>query len=272
MTGKHRGRRSGRGTLRLASTAALAGLLVNGCDRKVEHQGPELLGPYQLATAIEVAPPAPSKAIAPPLAASRPALSPAAMRLVAVSPPRPAPVPAPAPAMAPRAVAPAGPPTELVAAIAPQDIAIAAPPTGVAEPMAEQAPELVIPAPAPSLTAAGARAAVSDLVYIPQITDSARAAYIAQVDLAPSEQRLAVRSRGETLGAVAFQVEDGMVSVHIGQVLDLFEGKMDQARFAALRGSPAAGTFVSLERLQAAGIPITYNPAYDELVLDPERG
>jgi hypothetical protein len=104
-------------------------------------------------------------------------------------------------------------------------------------------------------------------VYIPQISDSVRAAYIAQVDGARPGQRMAVRSGGERLGDVQFQVADGTVSVNIGQVLDLFQGRIDAAKFAALRGSQAAGEFVSLERLRSAGIPIEYNAAYDELTL-----
>lgn len=108
--------------------------------------------------------------------------------------------------------------------------------------------------------------------YVSQISDNVRAAYITQVDVSGSDQRLAVRSGGRVLGAVQFQVNDGMVSVNIGQVLDLFEGRIDSARFAELRESQAALEFVSLDQLRSAGVPLDYNAAYDELTLDSNRG
>ena len=82
---------------------------------------------------------------------------------------------------------------------------------------------------------------------------------------------MAVRAGDQVLGQVEFQVADGQVSVRIGQVLDLFEGRMEGAEFASLRASSAAREFVSLDRLQAAGIPLDYNAAYDELTLDTGR-
>lgn len=109
-------------------------------------------------------------------------------------------------------------------------------------------------------------------VYIPQISDSARTAYIAQVTSGAAVQQLAVRVGDEIIGTVRFQIAEGHVSVHIGQVLDLFEGRMDSARFAALRRSPAAREFVPLETVRGAGIPLRYDPAYDELVLAATSG
>lgn len=120
--------------------------------------------------------------------------------------------------------------------------------------------------------ASAATAQDTSQAYISQISDEVRAAYIAQVDGASSASRLAVRSGDTVLGAVEFQVADGAVSVRIGQILDLFESGMEQARFAELRQSEASQQFVSLERIQAAGIPLEYNAAYDELTLDRVRG
>jgi hypothetical protein len=82
---------------------------------------------------------------------------------------------------------------------------------------------------------------------------------------------MAVRAGDQVLGQVEFQVANGQVSVRIGQVLDLFEGQMNSAEFARLQASGAALEFVSLDRLQDAGIPIDYNAAYDELTLDTGR-
>ena len=107
--------------------------------------------------------------------------------------------------------------------------------------------------------------------YISQISDSSRAAYIAQVDLADTPPRLALRSGAEILGEVEFRAVGGDLSVHIGQVLDLFESKMELANFARLRKSPAASEFVSLAQLRRAGLHIEYSAAYDELIAVSNR-
>lgn len=139
----------------------------------------------------------------------------------------------------------------------------------------EKPAPLVPVAPAPAGSEPAAEPVIgqgpSELAYIPQISNSARAAYIAQVDAAAPGQRMAVRSGEQILGQVEFQVADGEVSVRVGQVLDLFKGRMDGAEFAHLQASSAALEFVSLDRLQAAGIPLDYNAAYDELTLDTGR-
>lgn len=267
MIGRIRGRATGARTLRLVSTVAFAGVLTNGCDRVEAPAGRDLRGPIQLATAVTIDLPEARKPVAGLPAAGDAFRAPREVRAqVAVNLAALDGVSSAAEAILPS-------PTELVVAastppFAPASATPAALP--VLEPEVTPEAKLVIPAPAPALTAAGSDRA--DLAYIPQISDSVRAAYIAQVDVAPAEQRLAMRSGDQVLGTVAFQVARGKVAVHIGQVLDLFEGQLDEARFASLRGSPAAETFVSLEQLQAAGIAITYNAAYDELVLDTDRG
>ena len=78
---------------------------------------------------------------------------------------------------------------------------------------------------------------------------------------------MAVRQGRDVLGQVEFQVSGSGIGVHIGQVLDLFRDRMDSTQFAALRNSQAAQTFVSLETVRDAGVPLEYDPVYDELVL-----
>lgn len=112
----------------------------------------------------------------------------------------------------------------------------------------------------------------SESAYVPQISDGARAAYIAQLDVDSDRGRMALRVDGEVLGKVDFQVADGRVSVRIGQVLDLFRRRFDQTEFARLRASQAADQFVSLERVRAAGVPLAYDAVYDELVIERTRG
>jgi hypothetical protein len=265
----------------LCSSAALATLLVAGCERDAEHdtRGDRNRAqlPYQLAVALPVAVPAPPlPKIGVAEGAPRP---PAVAALVAPKavPSMPAPTIAPPLAfvieIAPPAAAPALPPPVEMAVEAPSALTAVSPTPEAAPAIAKATIELA-PAVAdaePVLTVA-ANPFEDRLVYIPQISQSVRAAYIAQVDAAAPGQRLAVRAGDTVLGTVQFQVADGVVSVNVGQVLDLFEGRFDSARFAELRGSHAAQSFVSLDQLQGAGIPLEYNAAYDELTLAAQRG
>ena len=264
----------------LAASAAIATLLVGACERDAEHDARSQRNraqlPYQLALALPeavTAPPAPVPASA--------KVEP--RRTIAPAPAAPKAVPAmPAPAIA----APVAFVLDLPPPSAPASLPslVEVPDDAPAFVVALPAPE---PAPAIADTAAELAPAIADAepqfaatvrpvgdheVYIPQISQAVRAAYIAQVDPGGPEQRLAVRSGDTVLGSVQFQVTDGVVSVNIGQVLDLFEGQFDAARFAELRGSQAAQTFVSLDQLQGAGIPLEYNAAYDELTLAAKRG
>lgn len=255
-------------TLRAASTIALAGVLATGCDSQAPRDRDQWHAPYQLASAVVVAPPAKQRAVvAHRVRAPAPAL---AVKLAAppASSTEPRPVLVHAAATAPEA------PSLALVAEAP------AMPTGRMvlpdpEPAPEAPPQLAVSVPALADSALGAEPITgqgpSDLAYVPQIGASDRAAYIAQVDAAAPGQRMAVRAGDQVLGQVEFQVADGAVSVRIGQVLDLFEGRMDAAEFARLRASSGALEFVSLDRLQAAGIPLDYNAAYDELTLDTDR-
>ena len=249
-------------TLRAASTLALAGVLATGCDSQASRDRAELQVSYELATAVVVAP-----ATKPPVVAARrvpaSAARPAARLAISTGP-----VPIDA------TVAPIALPSPGLMAETP-----ATPIGHIAVPALELAPEapveLAAVVPEHVASAPGAEPVTgqgpSDLAYIPQISDSARVAYIAQVDAAAPGQRMAVRAGDQVLGQVEFQVANGEVSVRIGQVLDLFEGRMDGAEFAQLQASSAALEFVSLDRLQAAGIPLDYNAAYDELTLDTGR-
>jgi hypothetical protein len=267
MTWQSDGKAARARRIGLAWSAVLASLLVTACERGAEHderaERNRAQLPYQLAISLaETTPPSePARFEA---VSTRPERIPDA-RLVA-----PRAVPSmPAPTMTqPLAFVldippPAAPATS--ALVAPDE----APPASTTVLSAPEA-SLAIDA-APQLAAA-AHPIEDRGVYIPQITESARAAYIAQVDAAAPGQRLAVRAGDQVLGSIQFQVADGVVSVDIGQVLDLFEGRFDSARFAALRGSQSAQSFVSLKRLQAAGIPLEYNAAYDELTLSARRG
>lgn len=75
------------------------------------------------------------------------------------------------------------------------------------------------------------------------------------------------------MGTVAFQVtSDRSISVHLGQVLDLFENRFEDARFAQLRNATSASKFVDISRIADAGISIRYDAVYDELVISDQAG
>lgn len=108
-------------------------------------------------------------------------------------------------------------------------------------------------------------------VQVEQIGRAASLAYIDQV-APPSRiqrvERMAVRMGGEEIGAVRFQVNPNRsISVHLGQVLDLFEDRFDPAKFAELRNAAAGHGFVTLDQLGQAGIAMRYDPVYDEMVI-----
>lgn len=114
--------------------------------------------------------------------------------------------------------------------------------------------------------AAPAIAALDPRVEIEQIAPFSRQIYMVQV-AGEGAVLMAVRSGNEVIGQVQFQVSAAGIGVHIGQVLDLFRDRMDGTQFARLRGSQAAQTFVSLDKVRSAGVPLDYDPVYDELVL-----
>lgn len=109
-------------------------------------------------------------------------------------------------------------------------------------------------------------------VDMAQVAAVARDVHVAQLAQEQAAARLAVRQGDRVLGEVGFQVSDGRIAVHVGQVLDLFEDRMEDARFAALRGSQAAQQFVALETIRQAGVPLRYDAVYDELVLGDAPG
>lgn len=142
----------------------------------------------------------------------------------------------------------------------------AAPSPKPAEPIIVVRAEPPVAPPAPDPPALDRR------VDVAQIAPAPRDAYVAQLTREHGATRLAVRQGDRVIGAVGFQVSDGRVAVHIGQVLDLFQDRMEDARFAALRGSEAAQQFVALETIRQAGVPLRYDAVYDELVLGDVQG
>lgn len=109
-------------------------------------------------------------------------------------------------------------------------------------------------------------------VDMAQIATNGRTAYMAQLSSELSQSRLAVRQGINIIGEIQFDMIEGRMAVNVGQVLELFEPHLGQMLYADLRNSRSAGEFVTLERLAANGISLTYDAVYDELVLSPDAG
>ena len=147
---------------------------------------------------------------------------------------RPRPVGATAPVLADRAAAPA---QMAVAGTAPA----AAPAARIAA-----AAAAVTPQPVPG---AGAAPSPAQRLGVPNFDTKAQ---------------LVTRIDGKTAGTVDFRQTPGGLQVRIGSVVDVLADRYDTAGLARIRASSAADTYVSLAQLQGQGIPISYDPVYDE--------
>lgn len=78
------------------------------------------------------------------------------------------------------------------------------------------------------------------------------------------KSQLITRVDGKTAGAVDFQQTPAGLTVRLGSIVDVLADRYDAAQLARIRGSAAGNAYVSLVALQAQGIPISYDPVYDE--------
>jgi hypothetical protein len=79
---------------------------------------------------------------------------------------------------------------------------------------------------------------------------------------------LAVEINGTNLGRAPVLVgNDDHLAIKLGDILDLLAPAMDRATYERLRSSKGADTFISFERIQAAGIAIRYDTVRDRLIL-----
>jgi hypothetical protein len=209
-----------------------------------------------LAPAPAPAPSAP-QAIAAPALAVPPTIPPASTPLQAVpaglgdpvsaAPPPARTAAATLPARAPIAAASAAP-SGVVRSIdapatapAPAPRAVAAPSAPVPAPPAAA---VVVPKPKPALTAPASAAA---------------SPY--EVDVSA---RLLTRVDGKTAGTVDFQQTPSGLKVRLGSIVEVLADRFDPAQIARIRCSAAGNTYLSLTDLQAQGVPISYDPVYDE--------
>jgi hypothetical protein len=78
---------------------------------------------------------------------------------------------------------------------------------------------------------------------------------------------LDARINGVVTGSVEFRQLDGTIAIRLGSVVDMLRDRFSPAELARLRGGRSIDAYIPLTQLQAAGIPITYDPAYDEVAL-----
>ena len=79
-----------------------------------------------------------------------------------------------------------------------------------------------------------------------------------------SKLQLVTRIDGKTAGAVDFQQTPGGLKVRLGSIAEVLADRYDPAQIARIRGSAAGNAYLSLAELQAQGVPISYDPVYDE--------
>jgi hypothetical protein len=78
------------------------------------------------------------------------------------------------------------------------------------------------------------------------------------------KSQLVTRVDGKTAGAVEFQQTAAGLSVRLGSIVEVLSDRYDPAEIARIRTSEASNVYLSLADLQAQGIPISYDPVYDE--------
>lgn len=78
------------------------------------------------------------------------------------------------------------------------------------------------------------------------------------------KSQLTTRIDGKTAGKVDFQQTSSGLLVRLGSIVDLLGDRYDAAQIARIRSSSASDVYLPLSQLQAQGIPISYDPVYDE--------
>jgi Meckel syndrome type 1 protein len=211
--------------------------------------------PRAMAPATNIAPSGTSDRIAAATPLARPAAPLAVAAPVAAAAPAPVRSGSAAPVAAPRVAAPAAP-SAPVRAAAP---AFAAPRPKPATPPAA--------APAPARAAApAAPAPAAALVPLPQTkpqqaAPGARQPGAYQIDV---KSQLITRVDGKMAGQVDFRQTSAGLQVRLGSIVELLGDRYDPAQIARIKASSASELYLPLAQLQAQGIPISYDPVYDE--------
>jgi hypothetical protein len=76
--------------------------------------------------------------------------------------------------------------------------------------------------------------------------------------------QLTPRIDGKAAGKVDFQQTATGLAVRRGSIVELLGDRYDAGQIARIRASAAGDVYLPLAELQAQGIPISYDPVYDE--------
>jgi len=76
--------------------------------------------------------------------------------------------------------------------------------------------------------------------------------------------QLITRVDGKFAGAVDFAQSEAGIKVRLGSIVELLGDRYEPAQLARIRASAAGNAYLPLAELQAQGIPISYDPVYDE--------
>jgi hypothetical protein len=75
---------------------------------------------------------------------------------------------------------------------------------------------------------------------------------------------------GTTASSLIIQ-DDELVAIRLGELVSLFEDRLDRPLYVWMRSSAAASKFVTVETLAASGIKVAYDPATKHLVVSVEQ-
>ncbi|MFU7529063.1 hypothetical protein [Qipengyuania sp. ASV99] len=82
-----------------------------------------------------------------------------------------------------------------------------------------------------------------------------------------AKTHLDARVNGVLAGRVDFRQLDGTIAVRLGSLVDLLQERFSASELDRLASAGGLGSYITLAQLQAAGIPISYDPVYDEVAL-----
>lgn len=203
-----------------------------------------------------------------------------------------APVSDPQLAIRPAALAPAAlattaqaqqqPRTELVAAVAP---AVREAPTAAVEPAVKPAPLVLQPIKFKLQPTAKSAAPSAGLAAAKRSERAGQAVKLAPNGPASRKQtrlpdrlvgefilhQVSVRLNDSPAGNIDVRIGgDASLSIRVGALLSVVEGRLDPELFAVLSKSAGADAYVSFRELRAAGIDVRYEPAGETIVLTAE--
>ncbi len=78
------------------------------------------------------------------------------------------------------------------------------------------------------------------------------------------KSQLTTRVDGKAAGQVDFQQTTTGLSVRLGSIVSVLADRYDPGEIARITTSAASNAYIPLAELQAQGIPISYDPVYDE--------